>query len=202
MTQMQSFVNEHTALISDKPLPNNSKLLKLCPKLDDANVMRCHGRLQYAEYLSWDWRFPIILPKDCWVTTVIVKFYHEKVGHHGTNHTLAAVSSRFWILCAREAIKKWQSTCALCGKNICKSCSRLCRTIYYHSRMWKTYRQKRYLCLFTCTESRAVHLKLAFGLDTSCFLNALFRMTNGRGMPVEVGYYRIMQEILLLLKKS
>jgi hypothetical protein len=44
-------------------------------------------------------------------------------------------------------------------------------------------RSKRWLCLFTCLEIRAVHLELAFGLDTSSFLNAFFRMTGRRGMP-------------------
>ena len=47
-------------------------------------------------------------------------------------------------------------------------------------------RQKRYLCLFTCLATRAVHLEVAFSLDTDLFLNAFFRMASRCGLPEDV----------------
>ena len=40
--------------------------------------------------------------------------------------------------------------------------------------------------LFTCLVSHAVHLEIAYGLDTDSFLNVFYRMTNQRGLPVEM----------------
>ena len=42
------------------------------------------------------------------------------------------------------------------------------------------------MCLFTCLASRAVHLEMAYDLDVNCFLNALNRMINRRGVPKEM----------------
>ena len=46
--------------------------------------------------------------------------------------------------------------------------------------------QNRWFCLFTCLATRAVHLELAWGLDTGSFLNAFARFTSRRGVPKEM----------------
>ena len=47
-------------------------------------------------------------------------------------------------------------------------------------------RQKRWLCLFTCLATRAIHLEMAWALDTESFLNAFTRFNSRRGVPSEV----------------
>ena len=47
-------------------------------------------------------------------------------------------------------------------------------------------RAKRYLCLFTCLTTRAVHLEMSYSLDTDSFINAFTRMTSRRGTTTSV----------------
>jgi len=47
-------------------------------------------------------------------------------------------------------------------------------------------KEKRYLCLFTCLEVRAVHLEIAYSLDTDSFINALIRFISRRGTPQKI----------------
>ena len=108
--QKKEFKEEYSSLITKKELPTHSKLLclcpkRLCPKLDSEGVIRADGQLTYAEFLPYNVRYPIILPRKSWITKLIVKYHHE-LGNHiaGTNQTLSSLSTKFWIVAAREAI--------------------------------------------------------------------------------------------------
>ncbi|MCF1458715.1 MAG: transposase family protein [Shewanella sp.] len=73
------------------------------------------------------------------------------------------------------------------AKGIYEDISGLWRSIYYHTIQGRgKRREKRYLCLFTCFATRAVHLEIAYGLSTDSFLNAFYRMASRRGLPDEV----------------
>ena len=61
--------------------------------MDEYGIIQANRRLQHAEYLPYDTRYPIILPREDWVTKVKVNWYHEKANHiAGTNHTLSVIS--------------------------------------------------------------------------------------------------------------
>ena len=207
--QYTEFPDECTALSRGQQLSSNSKIIGLRPKIDDDGLLRSDGRLQNAKFLSYDVRYPVILPRNSRITKLIVKEFHENGNHaSGTNQTLAALSSRYWIVAAREVIRKWEKECMECRRRKGKPgeqimaplpIARLQTSLRAFSRTAVDFggpfitvqgrgksRQKRYLCLFTCLATRAVHLEIAFGLDTCSFLNAFYRMVNRRGLPEEM----------------
>ena len=94
--QQEAFPAEYQLVSKGKPVPMDSQLIGLSPRLDSQGVLRCDGRTMYADWLPYDTRYPIILPRTSGVTKLLIKHYHEQQHHGGTNQTLAAMSSKYW----------------------------------------------------------------------------------------------------------
>eukprot|EP00117_Sycon_ciliatum_P019093 scpid35165/ scgid17425/ len=200
--QAEAFGQELQALANGKALPASSVLSKLSPRVDEDGLLRCDGQTKYAEWL------PVILPRHHHITKLVVKHHHELQQHGGTNQTLSSVCERFWIVAAREVIREWEHECARCIRTRAKPAEQVMAPLpksrlepplrafaktavdfagpYITIQGRGRARQKRYLCLFTCLLSRAVHLELAYGLDTDSFLRAFSRFAHRRGLPVQV----------------
>ena len=72
------------------------KIASLCPTIDNQGIIRSNSRIVHAEYLCFNAKYPIILPRDSRVTELIIKKAHEKGNHvRGTNGILADLSSKF-----------------------------------------------------------------------------------------------------------
>ena len=181
LAQREAFRDEYLALSAGKPIPSKSQLTKLCPKLDEEGRIRCDGPLRFAEFLPYDARYPLILPRGLWVTKLIVKHYHELASHYaGTNVILTQVSQRCWIIAAREEIRQWESECNTCKRRKNKAAGQImaplpkerlgfslrpfAKTAMDYAGPFVTVqgrglrRQKRWPCLFTCLTTRAVYL--------------------------------------------
>ena len=220
--------SEYDLLKKNKPLPNASKLQNLQPRIDESGVMRVEGRTQNADFLAYEVKHPIILPRHSWVTRLIVRDQHIAAKHAaGVNHTWALLMQRYWVIAGREAVRECEQRCPLCSRRKARPAHQLMaplpiirlksphrafgRVAVDYGGPFATImgrgqrRSKRYLCLFTCLSCRAVHLEMAYSLDTNSFLNAFQRMCNRRGVPNEVlsdngtnfvGGQRELQEIM------
>ncbi|XP_064638362.1 uncharacterized protein LOC135494372 [Lineus longissimus] len=201
--QRQVFKSEMLSVQKSEE-PFRGSLRDLCPMIDDDGLLRVGGRLEKSD-LPYDAQHPIILPKNHPVTTLIIRSFHLLAYHvRGVNGLLADIRTRYWPVNGREAVKKYELTCVKCKERKKKLYQQKmaslpglrvkipirafahCGVDYggpYLVKVTRKMRDKRYLCLFTCLASRAVHLEVAFGLDTASFLNALSRMTARRGRP-------------------
>ena len=91
-------------------------LYKLDPFVDDDGILRVGGRLRRAS-LSDDMKFPIILPRNSHVTTLIVRYFHARTSHQGKTMTLNEVRSNgFWIISGSVVVSSIISSCVKCKK--------------------------------------------------------------------------------------
>ena len=208
LCQEEMFFNEIKALKSGKMISSSSNIKSLNPFLDKNKILRSKSRLQNADWLNYDFKYPIILPKEHAFTNLVIKEFHEKVGHAvGKNATLYELNKKFWIPSARELIRKFVNNCIRCKMNKAKPIQQMMAPIPkfrleppfeifritgcdfagpWMTKQTRKVRAKRYLSLFTCLQTRAVHLEVIYSLETSSFMNAFSRFIDRRGQPEEI----------------
>ena len=182
----------------------NSSLRKLCPFIAHG-VLRVGGRIHKA-YIPYEMKHPVILPPHHHVTKLIILSYHLRNGHSGVLHTLSDTRDRFWIINGNAAVRRVLHDCYKCrllnaapGKQVMSHLPEFrvssgcpaftCVGLDYAGPIFfKVGRSlaKRYLCVFTCMATRAVHLEIAHSLDTQSCLQALQRFIGRRGSPRDV----------------
>ena len=206
-TQLERFPREVEDLQKGKTVSKQSRLKKLTPFLDQDGIMRIGGRLQKSN-LPYDAQHPVILPRKHRISKLIIAHIHKNGRHsRGVNCILAELRQKYWITHGREEVKRWERECNLCkirrkgrGEQIMAPlpearlgtpmrCFARCCVDFagpFTTKVTRRVSAKRYLCLFSCTATRAVHLEMAYSLDTSSFLNAFSRMVARRGKPEEM----------------
>ena len=199
--QNESFLVEVNAIKVGKRIPNNSRLLKLTPYMDEMQLLRVGGRLDRSD-LPQEVKHPIILPLHPFTETLI-RDVHQRLKHSQTERILSELRSTYWILKGRNTIRRVLQKCISCKKANARPSipmmaslprSRLspylrpfsiCGLDYFGPMHVKYGRGtiKRWVMLVTCMNTRAIHLEMVFSLDTDSFLLAFRKFVGRRGSP-------------------
>ncbi|TNN06405.1 Gag-Pol polyprotein [Schistosoma japonicum] len=191
-------------LRKDTKSVTHNDLRKLSPVMIDG-LMRVGGRLGYSEF-SASFKHPIILPNRHSVTESIIRHYHKEEGHCGTSQVLAAIRETYWIVKGIREVKRVIGRCVVCRRLNARIGQQMmaplppCRVKqgwysfaftgidYFGPLIVRRGRsiEKRYGCVFTCLQTRAVHLEVAHDLSTDSFIMVLMRFMGRRGKPLEI----------------
>ena len=73
------------------------------------------GRIRHAP-ITFEAAHPMLLPKEHPISSLIVCYYHELLGHTGREHVLSAMRQHFWIIQARSLVRHVLRKCIACHK--------------------------------------------------------------------------------------
>ncbi|GFT24249.1 integrase catalytic domain-containing protein [Trichonephila clavipes] len=106
---------EVSYLSAGKQLPSTNKLDPLTPFYDDSGI-RVGGRLKNSILADSQKHF-ILLPKTDHIMNLIISDYHLKLLHAGPQLLQGALREKFWILSARDAVRRVVRRCIPCFRN-------------------------------------------------------------------------------------
>lgn len=203
LIQQESFSAEINKLKKNEPIERNSRLRKLCMKIDSNGILRIEGRLEAAPNISYTYKQPAVIDANHYITRLIIHHIHREFNHGNHETVMNEIRQRYYVLALRRTVRKLVHTCPWClvyrktpqmapQGNLPKE--RLahnqpaftCSGVDYFGPMTVTIgrrHEKRWGALFTCLTTRAVHLELAASLTTSSMIMALRRFIARRGKP-------------------
>ncbi|XP_055588828.1 uncharacterized protein LOC129741146 [Uranotaenia lowii] len=211
LVQKESFPEEISSLENkrnengQKPIGKHSSIYKLMPFLDDEGLLRERGRIGAVADVAYDTRHPIILPKNHYVTHLIIFEFH-KLFHHRNNETVVnELRQIYYIPRIRVLVRKISKNCPTCKIRLARPripvMAPLPPARLAHHEQAFTYtgldyfgplqvklgrsRVKRWIALFTCLTVRAVHLEVAYSLSTESCISCVRRFVGRRGSPME-----------------
>ncbi|GFW99952.1 integrase catalytic domain-containing protein [Trichonephila clavipes] len=207
--QQAKYSQEISHLKYHKPIPRSSKLLSLNIFLDEDEILRVGGRLTKQPTLSFDQKFPIIIPKHHPITTLVIRQFHLRGFHSGTQMTLSLIRQHYWIPDGRSTVRREIKRCIECCRFNSKPSypkmgdlpkQRIAQTRPFEivgidfsgpiltkcQHLRKANKFKSYICLFICLATKTVNLDLVSTLSTDALLAALRRFIARRGHPSEI----------------
>ncbi|KAI4874288.1 hypothetical protein NFI96_026210, partial [Prochilodus magdalenae] len=114
--QQETYREEFSCIAARKDIPKGSSLRKLNPCVDEDGLLRIGGRLKHGRLEARE-KYPLVIPGQSHVATLLVRHFHDKVRHQGRAFTEGAVrTAGFWIVGAKNCIKRILHSCVTCLK--------------------------------------------------------------------------------------
>ncbi|GFU26835.1 integrase catalytic domain-containing protein [Trichonephila clavipes] len=181
--QRDNFSMEVSYLSAGKQLPSTNKLIPLTPFYDDSGIIRVGGRLK-SSILADSQKHPILLPKTDHVVNLIISDYHLKLLHAGPQLLQAALREEFWILSARDAVRRVVRRCISYFRNRPKFVEQIMGDLQNPEFAPLLYSNE--LVLTSPAPTKAVHLEVVRDLTSKAFIACLKRFVARRGKPSEI----------------
>ena len=199
--QRKSFQEEISSLKKANPeLKTKKKGQKKKPLKKSSSICRQNAPV------SQSMKHPVILPNKHHVSDLLVRHYHQVTSHSGVEYVLAKLRENFWIVNGRCTVRKLLYKCFDCSRQQASFGNQKMSDLpedrvtpsqapFTHTGVdcfgpmyVKRGRSivKRYGVLFPCLAIRAVHIEVAYSLDTDYFIDALRRFISRRGQPKEM----------------
>lgn len=199
VVQAEEFNADITYITKHKHTKTDSKLRSLNLFIDLRGILRVGGILTNSK-LSYDQKFPIILPAKHPFTMLIITNEHKINFHAGTETTISSIRRNL-----KQNVKYVIKQCVTCFKvnpaALQQQMGNLPEARVIPSRTFSfcgvdyagpfqiketKFRNKRilkgWICIFVCLASKAVHIELVTELTSDAFLNALKRFASRRGL--------------------
>jgi hypothetical protein len=211
ISQKIGFPTETKQLSMGKDIDKKSKIVQYNPEWDIEKALIISNSRLSDSNLPESTRRPIILPKNCRIVAKYVEHLHLANHHAGPDYVLSVLREKFRLQQARRQIRKIIRTCtkAKCTKPtpLTQQMAPLpsSRTdgngipfqhvsVDLFGPMYTKHmcdlencpheqKTKVYCALFTCFQTRAIHLELINNQGTEEFLTALRKFVGRRGRP-------------------
>ncbi|XP_058839826.1 uncharacterized protein LOC131695375 [Topomyia yanbarensis] len=202
--QMECFAEERRCLETKGFVKKSSRLFSLSPFISDG-IIRMQGRIQDDGH-PFGMNNPVILPDNHDFTNLLIRMYHIANCHQGVDTVVGNLRLRYRILKIRSQVKKYPHVCVTCRELRAKPTVpqmgdlpkiRTTPFVYPFTHTGIDYfgpltikvgrrLEKRWIVLFTCMTSRAVHLEIVPSLDTNSCIMAIRCFMAIRGVPQKI----------------
>ncbi|XP_064469621.1 uncharacterized protein LOC135384345 [Ornithodoros turicata] len=201
--QAEAFPHEVAALSKGNVVKPSSSLHAFQLFLDANGIMRVGGRLHQLNVVDAI-KHPILLPSKHHFTHLVILDVHRQALHAGVQDTITQVRNRFWVLRARQTVRRVLHSCLSCRRQRAELASvptaplpreRITQAnpfsvvgLDFAGPLFITNAAsgKAYIVLFSCGVTRAIHLELASSMNAVDFLLAFRRFVSRRGVPTLV----------------